>query len=140
MNHDLLLIIVFLIIAVLFTLQIVSVAKIKKLERKAIDFSYNDLQILIDHLKDLLIEAERVAENLELSIRQKEDLLADMAELLELKLNRLEESAYSSESERSTKDRVLELASKKVDKMDIARQLGISAAEVELVLKLKRAT
>ena len=99
MNHDLLLIIVFLIIAVLFTLQIVSVAKIKKLERKAIDFSYNDLQILIDHLKDLLIEAERVAENLELSIRQKEDLLADMAELLELKLNRLEESAYSSESE-----------------------------------------
>jgi len=44
----------------------------------------------------MLIESERVAEKIELELKEKEDMLADLSEVLELKLIRMEELLNNS--------------------------------------------
>jgi len=71
-------------------------SRIRFIERKLVNVNYEDLQLLTEHLKDMLIESERVAEKIELELKEKEDMLADLSEVLELKLIRMEELLNNS--------------------------------------------
>lgn len=138
MNYSVVSILFFLLIAIIFIMLFYCISRIKIIERKFININYDDLQVLIEHLKDILIEAERVAEKLELEIKKKEDMLADLSEILELKLIRMEELVAGSIDEKNIKNTVQEMAEKNMDVVDIAKKLGISSAEVELMLKFNR--
>jgi hypothetical protein len=115
-----------------------SILRINRIERKFINISYEEVQILIEHLKEMLIEAERVAEKLELEIKEKEDMLADLSELLELKLIRMEELVSNSIEDKNIKNTVREMSNRNIEVVDIAKRLGISSAEVDLMLKLDK--
>ena len=108
------------------------------MERKLVNVNYEDIQVLTEHLKDMLIESERVAEKIEFEIKEKEDMLADLSEVLELKLIRMEDLLNNSFEENNIKNTVREMSKKKLGVVDIAKRLGISSAEVELMLKFNR--
>ncbi|MDY6820263.1 MAG: hypothetical protein SVN78_01400 [Deferribacterota bacterium] len=133
------------IIFILFIIQILSlvalvyyILKFRLIEKRIIDVSYNDIQVIVEYLKDLLIEAERVAESLELDIRKKEDMIADLVSLLELKLIRFENAVSSSYDENNVKKKVINFYKENRNPNDIARELGISKSEVELMLKFNK--
>jgi hypothetical protein len=115
-----------------------SILRINRIERKFINISYEEVQILIEHLKEMLIEAERVAEKLELEIKEKEDMLADLSELLELKLIRMEELVATNSEEEHIRKNIIEMAKNNMHPIDIAKRLGIPSSEVELMLKFNR--
>lgn len=139
MNYSLILIVAFLLLLVLFILNVLLILRIRKLEDKMMNVSYQDIRILTDELKDLVLESERVAEHIELGIVEKEHTLEDLSDLVETKLARLERgiTANNSETEeQSVKSRIRELHKQGASSHDIAKELGISVAEVNLMIKL----
>lgn len=135
MNYTVIYVLFFLFISIIFILLFYCFSRIRFIERKLVNVNYEDLQLLTEHLKDMLIESERVAEKIELEIKEKEDMLADLSEVLELKLIRMEELLNNSYEENNIKNAVREMSKKNLGVVDIAKRLGISSAEVELMLK-----
>ena len=136
MNYALILIVAFLLLLVLFLLNVFLVLRIRRLEEKLVDVSYHDVRILTDELKDLMVEAERVAEHIESSIVEKEHTLEDLSDLVGLKLDRLEKVTVSKGEEQSLKGKIKSLNQQGCSSAEIAKELGISVAEVNLVIKL----
>lgn len=138
MNYTVIHVLFFLFIAIIFILLFYCFSRIRFMERKLVNVNYEDIQVLTEHLKDMLIESERVAEKIEFEIKEKEDMLADLSEVLELKLIRMEDLLNNSFEENNIKNTVREMSKKKLGVVDIAKRLGISSAEVELMLKFNR--
>jgi glycine cleavage system regulatory protein len=138
MNYTVISVLFFIFLAIIFILLFYCISKVRFIEKRLIDLSYEDVQVLIEQLKDLLIEAERVAEKIDLEIKEKEDMLADLSELLELKLIRMEELVASYGEEEHIRKNILEMAKNNIKPIDIAKRLGIPSAEVELMLKFNR--
>jgi predicted type IV restriction endonuclease len=138
MNISVILIVAFLLLLVLFLLNIFLTLRIKRLEAKFVDISYNDLRILVDELKDLIIESERVAEHIDDNIEKKESVLEDLSALVESKLNRLENIIQKNSDEISIKEKILTLNKEGNSSTDIAKKVGVPLAEVNLILKLHK--
>lgn len=138
MNYTVIHVLFFLFIAIIFILLFYCFSRIRFMERKLVNVNYEDIQVLTEHLKDMLIESERVAEKIEFEIKEKEDMLADLSEVLELKLIRMEDLLNNSFEENNIKNTVREMSKQKLGVVDIAKRLGISSAEVELMLKFNR--
>ena len=138
MNYTVIHVLFFLFIAIIFILLFYCFSRIRFMERKLVNVNYEDIQVLTEHLKDMLIESERVAETIEFEIKEKEDMLADLSEVLELKLIRMEDLLNNSFEENNIKNTVREMSKQKLGVVDIAKRLGISSAEVELMLKFNR--
>ncbi|WP_148223177.1 hypothetical protein [Calditerrivibrio nitroreducens] len=140
--------------------------KFKSLQRKLVDVSYDDVKVITDTLKDLVVESEKVSEKLDISIKEKEALLEDLVDLIDAKLKRLEqlgsantvnipdtnnvEDSVSLSFNNSTltnktgnfdlsgmslKEKVVFLSQNGMAPVDVAKRLGISVTEVNLVLK-----
>jgi rRNA maturation endonuclease Nob1 len=112
--------------------------KLKKTENLLISVSYEDIRILVEELKELLKESERVSEELSAQIREKEEILENLIDLTEAKLNRLENLTLSSEREMSLKEKIFALHKQDKTSQQIAKQLNISVAEVNLAIKLMK--
>jgi hypothetical protein len=138
MNYSFAVVLLFLLIAIIFLILFLCLFRLKRIESKYVNLNYDDVQILIEQLKDMLIESERVAEKIEVAVKEKEDLLADLSEILELKLIRMEELVSTYNEENNIKEKVMELSRSNVKPIDIAKKLGISTTEVELMLKFNR--
>lgn len=82
--------IAFLLICVLFIFLLFAISKINSLHKKVTDVSPKDLYPFMEELRELVIESERVADKLEDSVRQKEEMLEDISSMIEDKLKRLE--------------------------------------------------
>jgi ATP/maltotriose-dependent transcriptional regulator MalT len=82
--------IAFLLICVLFIFMLITISKINSIHKKVTDVSPNDLYPFMEEMRELVIESERVADKLEDAVRQKEEMLEDLAALVDEKLKRLE--------------------------------------------------
>jgi len=98
------------LLAIIFILLFYCISKLRFIEKKLIHIRYEDVQVLIEHLKELLIESERIAEKIDLEIKEKEDMLADLSELLELKLIRMEELVATNSEEEHIRNNIIEMA------------------------------
>lgn len=150
--------IAFMLICVLFIFLLVAISKINSLHKKVTDVSPKDLYPFMEELRELVIESERVADKLEDAVRKKEEMLEDIAALLDEKLKRLETiqddepviytpSAQMSvqqqqpKQERRTvggnmRSRIAELVDSGLTDSEIAAKLGISTTEVQLVKRM----
>jgi DNA-binding transcriptional regulator GbsR (MarR family) len=136
------------------------IVKIKKVEKKLVNVSYEDVKLITESLKDLIVESEKVSDRLENSIKEKEGVLEDLIALIDDKLKRLEdidETRHFKGSEvndildikssgdmnirdvnltgMSLKEKVIYLSRSGSSPAEIAKKLGISVTEVSLVLK-----
>ena len=136
MNYSFVLIIAFVLLLVLFIMNISFSIRLKKLEKRMLSVSYDDIRIIVDELKSLLIESERVSEELSGQIREKEEMLENLVDLTEAKLNRLEKITVSSDKELSLKEQIAALHRQGYKSSQIAKELNISIAEVNLAIKL----
>ncbi|ADD69613.1 hypothetical protein Dacet_2863 [Denitrovibrio acetiphilus DSM 12809] len=153
----------FLLICILFILLLIAISKINSLHKKITDVSPNDLYPFMEEMRELVIESERVADKLEDSVRQKEELLEDISSLIDEKLKRLEsfedapppvykpQSGYSEdtyepamnhvrqpEKPKGTgiRDKISELVRSGLSDSDIASKLGVSVTEVQIVKRM----
>jgi len=135
---------------------------IKVLKNKLINVSYEDVKLITETLKDLIVESEKVSEKLDMSIKEKEALLEDLVDLIDAKLKRLEQInnsdhlsldnfddkisiTYTQQNTNQAKDfdlsgmslreKVIFLSQNGLQPVDVAKRLGISITEVNLVLK-----
>ncbi len=140
--------------------------KIKSIQRKLVNVSYEDVKLITDTLKDLVVESEKVSEKLDISIKEKEAILEDLVDLIDAKLKRLEQVNSSNSynlsgtdivednitltytqpqqnsqmknfdlSGMSLREKVIYLSQNGLSPVDVAKRLGISVTEVNLVLK-----
>ncbi|BAI79928.1 hypothetical protein DEFDS_0434 [Deferribacter desulfuricans SSM1] len=136
MNFSLILIIAFVLIGILYLFCLVLFLKIKQIEQKLVDISYDEVNLLVNELRELIIESERVSEKLDNGIREKESLLEDLVDLVDAKLNRYEMLESNLEKEKSLKDKILQLHKSGKSMSEIAKELDVSVTEVNLVIKL----
>jgi len=157
--------IAFLLICFLFIFLLIAISKINSLHRKVTDVSPKDLYPFMEELRELVIESERVADKLEDSVKQKEEMLEDISSMIEEKLQRLETiqdddqpaATYTParnfhqpdepvrpkplhQPERSAglsiRDKITEMVSLGLSDSDIAAKLGISTTEVQIVKRM----
>ncbi|WP_022851749.1 hypothetical protein [Limisalsivibrio acetivorans] len=125
-------------VLVLLFVVIWLIVKIRKLEARVVDVSPSDLYPFIEELRDLVLESERVAEKLDSSIREREDVLEDLADLTEKRLRSIGEANMEREGTKSLKEKILELAEEGEDDKAIAKELGISTTEVKIVRSMAK--
>ncbi|MCX8083398.1 MAG: hypothetical protein N3C60_00530 [Calditerrivibrio sp.] len=161
MNLAPFIIILFVLNLLLLLIIAYLLLKIKELSKKVINVSYDDVKLITENLKDLIVESEKVSEKLESSIKEKEAVLEDLVDLIDAKLRRLEHINVSGGynqiadldkvedtavirtttiadadlSGMSLREKVVYLSKNGVTPMEIAKRLGISVTEVNLVLK-----
>lgn len=165
MDTNTLLGIAFLLICFLFIFLLIAISKINSLHKKVTDVSPKDLYPFMEELRELVIESERVADKLEDSVKQKEEMLEDISAMIEDKLKRLEtieenepphatytpSGSYSQPDEPirpkpihqpersagvSIRDKIAEMVSLGLSDSDIAAKLGISTTEVQIVKRM----
>jgi len=152
--------IAFFLICVLFIMLLIAITKINSLHKKVTDVSPKDLYPFMEELRELVIESERVADKLEDSIKEKEEVLEDITSLIDDKLKRLESfediepapvytpagrfSAPEEEPEKPKapkggppmRSRIIEMVQMGLSDNEIAAKLGISTTEVQIVKKM----
>lgn len=151
--------IAFMLICVLFVLLLIAITKINSLHKKVTDVNPKDLYPFMEELRELVIESERVADKLEDSVKQKEEMLEDISALLDEKLKRLEtiedhEPVYTPQTVginrqpvrpapaparsagETMRSRIAEMVEMGLTDSDIAAKLGISTTEVQLVKRM----
>lgn len=160
MNLTPFLIMLFILNFVVLFILMYLFMKIKSISRKMMDVSYDDVKLITETLKDLVVESEKVSEKLENSIKEKEGILEDLVSLIDSKLKRLESADFVQQRElgvqevedivdirgrqsiseislngMSLREKVIFLSRNGMNVTDIAKKLGISVTEVNLVIK-----
>lgn len=136
MNITLFLVLVLLLIGINFLILFYVVTKIKSINKFIYQNDLGNIPIVIDQLKELIIESERVSEKLDSAISEKELLLEDLNALVEDKLNRLQNIINSDSKEKNIKEKIKELHLQGLSPTEIAKKLEISVTEVNLVIKM----
>lgn len=136
MNITLFLVLILLLIGINFLILFYVVTKIKSINKFIYQNDLGNIPIVIDQLKELIIESERVSEKLDSAISEKELLLEDLNALVEDKLNRLHNIINSDSKEKNIKEKIKELHLQGLSPTEIAKKLEISVTEVNLVIKM----
>lgn len=136
MNITLFLVLILLLIGINFLILFYVVTKIKSINKFIYQNDLGNIPIVIDQLKELIIESERVSEKLDSAISEKELLLEDLNALVEDKLNRLQNIINSDSKEKNIKEKIKELHLQGLSPTEIAKKLEISVTEVNLVIKM----
>lgn len=129
-------ILLLIIVLVLIILSVTLYLKVRELESKLIDFSPTEAYTVMENMRDMLRESQRVADKLDESIRMRESVLEDISVLLDEKIARLFNSLETNPRERDMKQRIFDMHSKGATAEAIARDLGISVTEVRLALNM----
>ena len=138
MSQSSLLILAFSVIMIMLFALIGLIARVRKLEGKLVDVKPQDLYPFIEEMRELVLESERVADKLESSIREKEELLEDLSDLADAKLKTFDDSFNKQDAGRSLKQKIIEMSDEGYDVTGIAKKLGISTTEVKLVQSINR--
>lgn len=93
---------------------------------------------MIEQLKELIIESERVSENLDAEITKKENLLEDLSALVDEKLDKYASITNVNQKEKKLSEKIKDLHNKGLSPAEIAKELCISVTEVNLVIKMKQ--
>ena len=90
----------------------------------------------METMRDMVIESERVADKLDIAIRDREAVLEDLSDLADEKLARLDGIINKNEEENNKKDTILDLHNQGIDHNEIARRLGVSLSEVDITVSI----
>lgn len=136
MNITLILVLILLLLGINFLILFYVVTKVKSMSKFIYKNDLDNIPIIIDQLKELIIESERVSEKLDSAINEKEQLLEDINALVEDKLNRLHNIINSDTKEKNIREKIKELHLQGLTPAEIAKKLEISVTEVNLVIKI----
>jgi hypothetical protein len=110
--------------------------KLRRLEAKTLSITAKDLIVYSEILRELIAESERVAEKLDMAIRERENALEDMGALLDARISRLKELSGENAPE-ELQDHVRRLIRDGRTKNEVARLLNMSVTEIELLSAMK---
>ncbi len=79
-------ILTFILILVIISLLL----RIRKIERKLINFSPTEAYVIMENMREMVAESSRIADSLDAAIKQKEAVLEDLSDLVDEKLIRFE--------------------------------------------------
>lgn len=139
------LIINFFIVVILLFLVVSLLIRVKRLEAKSIDVTPKDVATFVDQMREMVIESERAAEQLDASIRERETVLEDLSALVESRLTRLGQlDEYENNptlenipiGDNPLQAKVYRLLMQGSDVPAIAKNLNISVTEVEMIIRL----
>jgi len=138
MNLPLFLILLFLLVGINYLILFYLISKINRLDKFIYKNNLNELPLIIEQLKELIIESERVSENLDMEITRKENLLEDLSVLVDEKLNKYASITSTNKEEKKLSEKIKDLYNKGLSPMEIAKELCVSVTEVNLVIKMKQ--
>ncbi|UOD33915.1 hypothetical protein DSN97_07000 [Deferribacteraceae bacterium V6Fe1] len=138
MNLSLFLILLFLLVGISYLILFYLISKINRLNKFIYKNNLNELPLIIEQLKELIIESERVSENLDAEITKKENLLEDLSVLVDEKLNKYASIESANKEEKKLSEKIKDLYNKGLSPMEIAKELCVSVTEVNLVIKMKQ--
>lgn len=136
MNYEVVLIILFLLIALNFLMILYLFSNVGKIKNYLVKNDLDHLPEMLNHLKEVIIEGERVSEKIDNSLREKEILLEDLTDVIDSKLTKLDNSTEDITTTKNLKDHICALSKSGKQPIEIARQLEISVTEVNIVLKM----
>ncbi len=131
-----LMLLLFILIFILIILIVSLLLRIRNLEKKLINFTPTEAYTIMETMRDMVIESERVADKLDIAIKDRESVLEDLSDLVDEKIIRLDRIIDKKEDEKDKKSMIIELSRQGYDEAEIARRLGISVAEVTISLNL----
>lgn len=138
MNLSLFLILLFLLVGISYLLIFYLISKINKFSKFIYKNNLSELPLMIEQLKELIIESERVSENLDMEITKKENLLEDLNALVDEKLNKYASITNANQKEKKLSEKIKDLYNKGLSPAEIAKELCVSVTEVNLVIKMKQ--
>lgn len=136
MNYEIILIILFLLIALNFLMIIYIFNSVGKLKKYITKNDLTQLPEIINHLKNMIIESERVSEKIDNTLKEKESLLEDLSDIIDAKLEKFYSYTEKLPETKSLKEHILALFKSGKTPVEIARQLEISITEINIVLKM----
>lgn len=136
MNYELILIILFLLIALNFIMIIYILNSVGKLKKYITKNDLTQLPEIINHLKSIIIESERVSDKIDNTLKEKESLLEDLSDIIDAKLEKLYSYTEKLPETKSLKENIIALFKSGKTPVEIARQLEISITEINIVLKM----
>ena len=145
MNINTLVAINLIVAVILLVLVTWVILRLKRLEEKAVDVTPGDVAAFVEQMRDMMVESERVADRLDASIREREEILEDLTDIVDdrvKKINRM--TLYEKEptlenlpiGETSLHNKVFRLLIAGHSREEIARELKITTAEVGLIEKM----
>lgn len=126
----------YILIFILIILIISLLLRIKSIEKRLVNFSPTEAYSIMETMRDMVIESERVADSLDSSIKAREAVLEDLSDLADEKVARLDKVISGNIREQDIKSRIIELYEGGEHESDIARQLGVSVTEVRMSINM----
>lgn len=126
----------YILIFILIVLIISLILRIRNIEKKLINFTPTEAYAIMQTMRDMVIESERVADKLDAAIKDREAVLEDLSYLTDEKIARLDGIIDKNAEEKDKKSMVLALHRDGLDEAEIARRIGISVTEVCIAVNL----
>lgn len=136
MGITLLLFLVYILIFILIILIISLLLRLRNIEKKLVNFTPTEAYTIMETMRDMVIESERVADKLDGAIKDREAVLEDFSDLVDEKLARLDVVLGKKDEENNKKDMIADFHRQGLDNSEIARRLGVSLSEVSITLSL----
>jgi len=131
-----LLLMTYVLLLIMIILFITLMLRIKKIEDKLLNFSPAEAYTIMQTMTDMVKESERVADKLDMSIKEKEAILEDVIDLIDSKIVRFDNIVSKSSNEKGIRHSIMDLHEQGATSAAIAKQLGISLTEVQITLNI----
>lgn len=86
MGNTLIILMGYILTFILILVIISLLLRIRKLERKLINFSPTEAYAIMENMHEMVMESSRIADSLEAAIKQKEAVLEDLSDLVDEKI------------------------------------------------------
>ncbi len=126
----------YILVFILIILIISLIMRIRSIEKRLVNFTPTEAYTIMETMRDMVIESERVADKLDAAIRDREAVLEDLSYLTDEKLARLDGILEKNAEEKDKKSMILALHREGLEETEIARRMGISVTEVRIAVNL----
>lgn len=99
MGNTLIILLGYVITFILILVIISLLLRIRKIERKLINFSPTEAYAIMENMHEMVLESSRIADSLDAAIKQKEAVLEDLSDLVDEKLKLYERAVKSSKEQ-----------------------------------------
>lgn len=118
-------ILTFILILVIISLLL----RIRKIERKLINFSPTEAYVIMENMREMVAESSRIADSLDAAIKQKEAVLEDLSDLVDEKLIRFERANKNIDNKAVNK------TAKKIEEIEERKENEESFISSETLIK-----
>ncbi len=99
MGNTLIILLGYVITFILILVIISLLLRIRKIERKLINFSPTEAYAIMENMHEMVLESSRIADSLDAAIKQKEAVLEDLSDLVDEKLKLYERAVKNSKEQ-----------------------------------------